>query len=126
MVENIVVGSYVWVGDPELVWVAGQVVHINGEDAEILTTNGKMVLKFLSFFIFFLIFLWFFFFLFVYILVIVSYIFSQAVVKVSKIYPKDVEALADGVDDMTKLSYLHEPGVLHNLATRFASNEIYV
>lgn len=27
---------------------------------------------------------------------------------------------------MTKLSYLHEPGVLHNLATRFEMNEIYV
>ena len=27
---------------------------------------------------------------------------------------------------MTKLAYLHEPGVLHNLACRFALNEIYV
>ncbi|ONH93353.1 hypothetical protein PRUPE_8G228100 [Prunus persica] len=32
---------------------------------------------------------------------------------------------AGGVDDMTKLSYLHEPGVLCNLATRYESNEIY-
>lgn len=27
---------------------------------------------------------------------------------------------------MTKLAYLHEPGVLHNLACRFSLNEIYV
>ncbi|XP_039116564.1 LOW QUALITY PROTEIN: myosin-11-like [Dioscorea cayenensis subsp. rotundata] len=40
-------------------------------------------------------------------------------------YPKDMEAPAGGVDDMTKLSYLHEPGVLQNLALRYAINEIY-
>eukprot|EP00898_Chlorokybus_atmophyticus_P006930 jgi/Chlat1/7238/Chrsp58S09133 len=30
-----------------------------------------------------------------------------------------------GVDDMTTLSYLHEPGVLHNLAMRYGLDEIY-
>ncbi|XP_062173899.1 myosin-12 isoform X2 [Alnus glutinosa] len=44
---------------------------------------------------------------------------------ISCIYPKDTEAPPAGVDDMTKLAYLHEPGVLHNLACRFALNEIY-
>ncbi|KAM7256748.1 hypothetical protein ACFE04_012489 [Oxalis oulophora] len=43
----------------------------------------------------------------------------------SKIHPKDAEAPTGGVDDMTKLSYLHEPGVLHNLSTRYEVNEIY-
>ncbi|XWS36398.1 hypothetical protein CRYUN_Cryun20dG0082200 [Craigia yunnanensis] len=43
----------------------------------------------------------------------------------SKLYPKDVEAPAGGVDDMTKLPYLHEPAVLYNLATRYEINEIY-
>ncbi|KAI9081193.1 hypothetical protein K1719_036952 [Acacia pycnantha] len=43
----------------------------------------------------------------------------------SKVFPKDNEAPPGGVDDMTKLSYLHEPGVLHNLATRYELNEIY-
>ncbi|ONK68595.1 uncharacterized protein A4U43_C05F13770 [Asparagus officinalis] len=43
----------------------------------------------------------------------------------SRIYPKDMEAPAGGVDDMTKLSYLHEPGVLQNLAARYELNEIY-
>ncbi|KAK4363628.1 hypothetical protein RND71_018869 [Anisodus tanguticus] len=46
-------------------------------------------------------------------------------VNLSKIYPKDEDAPAGGVDDMTKLSYLHEPGVLQNLATRYQLNEIY-
>ncbi|KAK3289251.1 hypothetical protein CYMTET_3312 [Cymbomonas tetramitiformis] len=30
-----------------------------------------------------------------------------------------------GVEDMTKLSYLHEPGVLNNLETRYTLDEIY-
>ncbi|KAL6326958.1 hypothetical protein AAG906_012642 [Vitis piasezkii] len=47
------------------------------------------------------------------------------VADISNIYPKDTEAPPAGVDDMTKLAYLHEPGVLHNLASRFALNEIY-
>lgn len=50
----------------------------------------------------------------------------QVVTKLSKLYPKDTEAPAGGVDDMTKLSYLHEPGVLENLKTRYELNEIYV
>ncbi|XP_028075342.1 myosin-12-like isoform X1 [Camellia sinensis] len=47
------------------------------------------------------------------------------VADISSIYPKDSEAPPAGVDDMTKLAYLHEPGVLYNLASRFALNEIY-
>ncbi|XVF80928.1 hypothetical protein PTKIN_Ptkin15bG0114700 [Pterospermum kingtungense] len=45
--------------------------------------------------------------------------------KLSKLKPKDVEAPSGGVDDMTKLAYLHEPAVLYNLATRYEINEIY-
>ncbi|CAL4935930.1 unnamed protein product [Urochloa decumbens] len=41
------------------------------------------------------------------------------------IYPKDMEAPPSGVDDMTKLAYLHEPGVLYNLSCRYGLNEIY-
>lgn len=37
-----------------------------------------------------------------------------------------MEALPGGVDDMTKLSYLHEPGVLQNLKARYELNKIYV
>lgn len=45
---------------------------------------------------------------------------------ISDIHPKDTEVPSDGIDDMTRLSYLHEPGVLYNLAVRYAKNIIYV
>ncbi|KAL3506296.1 hypothetical protein ACH5RR_031678, partial [Cinchona calisaya] len=47
------------------------------------------------------------------------------VVNLPNVYPKDVEAPQCGVDDMTKLAYLHEPGVLQNLRCRYDMNEIY-
>eukprot|EP00257_Ricinus_communis_P024459 XP_025011873.1 myosin-12 isoform X1 [Ricinus communis] len=50
---------------------------------------------------------------------------KSIVADISSIYPKDTEAPPAGVDDMTKLAYLHEPGVLYNLACRFGLNEIY-
>ncbi|KAL3728020.1 hypothetical protein ACJRO7_032723 [Eucalyptus globulus] len=87
---NIIVGSHVWVEDPESAWIDGQVLKINGQEVEIQATDGKKV-----------------------------------VANLSKLYPKDMEAPAGGVDDMTKLSYLHEPGVLQNLKTRYELNEIY-
>jgi hypothetical protein len=48
------------------------------------------------------------------------------VASLGSVYPKDTEAPPAGVDDMTKLAYLHEPGVLHNLSCRYGLNEIYV
>ncbi|KAJ1377100.1 P-loop containing nucleoside triphosphate hydrolase [Sesbania bispinosa] len=51
---------------------------------------------------------------------------KTVVINISKVFPKDDEAPPGGVDDMTKLSYLHEPGLLHNLAARYELNEIYV
>ncbi|KAM3301087.1 hypothetical protein P3S67_015587 [Capsicum chacoense] len=50
---------------------------------------------------------------------------KEIVANIAKVLPKDTEAPPGGVDDMTKLSYLHEPGVLQNLATRYELNEIY-
>ncbi|TYG59795.1 hypothetical protein ES288_D07G014700v1 [Gossypium darwinii] len=87
---NIIVGSHVWVEDPTLAWIDGEVFKISGEEVHVQTTNGK-----------------------------------TAVANISKVFPKDTEAPPGGVDDMTKLSYLHEPGVLHNLAMRYELNEIY-
>nr|XP_027095334.1 myosin-9-like isoform X5 [Coffea arabica] len=87
---NIIVGSHVWVEDPSVAWIDGQVTKINGNEVEIQLSDGRTVVE-----------------------------------KLSKIYPKDEEAPAGGVDDMTKLSYLHEPGVLQNLAARYQLNEIY-
>ncbi|XP_066385776.1 protein OPAQUE1-like isoform X7 [Miscanthus floridulus] len=49
----------------------------------------------------------------------------KAVVDGRKVLPRDTEADLGGVDDMTKLVYLHEPGVLCNLALRYTLNEIY-
>jgi hypothetical protein len=40
---NIIVGSHVWAEEPEIAWVDGEVVKINGEEAEIQATNGKKV-----------------------------------------------------------------------------------
>lgn len=47
-------------------------------------------------------------------------------VTAEKLLPRDADADHGGVDDMTKLTYLNEPGVLFNLARRYALNEIYV
>ncbi|XP_038701179.1 myosin-15 isoform X3 [Tripterygium wilfordii] len=43
-----------------------------------------------------------------------------------KLFPRDAdEEEHGGVDDMTKLTYLNEPGVLYNLERRYALNDIY-
>uniref|UniRef100_A0A803LAF0 Myosin-6-like n=1 Tax=Chenopodium quinoa TaxID=63459 RepID=A0A803LAF0_CHEQI len=87
---SLAVGSLVWIEDPDVVWIDGEVVEINGENVKVLCTSGKTV-----------------------------------VVHASNVYPKDPEAPPCGVDDMTKLAYLHEPGVLQNLKSRYDINEIY-
>ncbi|KAL7593906.1 myosin-17 [Lactuca sativa] len=87
---NIIVGSHVWVEDPALAWIDGEVTRVNGQELHVHTTKGKTI-----------------------------------VTNVSKVFPKDTEAPPGGVDDMTRLSYLHEPGVLQNLAARYELNEIY-
>uniref|UniRef100_A0A0A0KGT2 Myosin N-terminal SH3-like domain-containing protein n=1 Tax=Cucumis sativus TaxID=3659 RepID=A0A0A0KGT2_CUCSA len=44
-----------------------------------------------------------------------------------KLLPRDAdEDDHGGVDDMTKLTYLNEPGVLYNLQRRYSLNDIYV
>ncbi|XP_020080667.1 myosin-6-like [Ananas comosus] len=87
---HITVGSQVWVEDPDVAWIDGEVIEVNGDEIEIKCTSGKSV-----------------------------------VAKVSNVYPKDAEASPCGVDDMTRLAYLHEPGVLQNLRSRYDMNEIY-
>ncbi|KAL8523094.1 hypothetical protein ACS0TY_013167 [Phlomoides rotata] len=87
---NVIEGSQIWVEDPEVSWIDGQVIKINGNEVEVQISEEKTV-----------------------------------VANLSRIHPKDEETPADGLEDMTKLSYLHEPGVLHNLATRYQLNKIY-
>ncbi|KAL9687837.1 hypothetical protein QQ045_032244 [Rhodiola kirilowii] len=43
----------------------------------------------------------------------------------SQVYPRDADLPSGGVEDMTRLAYLHEPGVLYNLRCRYDMNEIY-
>ncbi|KAG7641412.1 Myosin head motor domain [Arabidopsis suecica] len=50
---------------------------------------------------------------------------KTVVAKGSNTYPKDMEVPPSGVDDMTTLAYLHEPGVLQNLKSRYYIDEIY-
>ncbi|KAI5580492.1 hypothetical protein BDE02_08G157700 [Populus trichocarpa] len=87
---NSMVGSFVWVEDPEEAWMDGEVVEVNGEEITVNCASRKAV-----------------------------------VAKASNVFPKDPEFPPCGVDDMTKLAYLHEPGVLQNLRSRYDINEIY-
>lgn len=41
-----VVGSLVWVEDPEVTWIDGEVVGVNGGEIKILCTSGKTVSAF--------------------------------------------------------------------------------
>ncbi|EMS63508.1 Myosin-J heavy chain [Triticum urartu] len=52
---------------------------------------------------------------------------TQISVLPEKLLPRDTDENLGGghVDDMTKLTYLNEPGVLYNLKRRYALNEIY-
>ncbi|EMS55825.1 Myosin-J heavy chain [Triticum urartu] len=108
---NIVVGSHVWLEDKDLAWIDGEVFRIEGRNAHVRTTNGKT------------------FGIMIYIdmLLVLKTLISrdQVTASISNIHPKDTEVLSDGIDDMTRLSYLHEPGVLDNLAVRYAKNIIY-
>ncbi|QCD89251.1 DNA topoisomerase III [Vigna unguiculata] len=87
---NLVVGSHVWVEDPELAWIDGEIQETKKGEITILFESGTKVVS-----------------------------------KSTNMYPKDPEFPPAGVDDMTRLAYLHEPGVLQNLHIRYSINEIY-
>ena len=40
---NIIAGSHVWVEDPVLAWIDGEVIRINGQQVHVQTTSGKTV-----------------------------------------------------------------------------------
>ncbi|KAJ1292593.1 hypothetical protein BS78_01G001600 [Paspalum vaginatum] len=88
--SRFVVGSHVWVEDPDEAWMDGLVEEMNEDELVINCTSGKKVTA-----------------------------------NVSSAYPKDTESPRGGVEDMTRLAYLHEPGVLQNLKSRYGLNEIY-
>ncbi|GJN22552.1 hypothetical protein PR202_gb10130 [Eleusine coracana subsp. coracana] len=87
---SIAVGSQVWVEDPDVAWIDGEVIKVNGDTITVKCSNEKTVTS-----------------------------------KASHVHAKDPEEAPCGVDDMTKLAYLHEPGVLQNLKSRYDMNEIY-
>lgn len=43
MPVNLDTGSHVWVEDPELAWIDGIVLNINGDEAQVQTSDEKMV-----------------------------------------------------------------------------------
>ncbi|KAE8673849.1 hypothetical protein F3Y22_tig00111769pilonHSYRG00028 [Hibiscus syriacus] len=69
------IGTLVWVEDPDDAWIDGEVIEINGDEIKVLCTSNKTVVS-----------------------------------KTSSAHPKDPEFPPSGVEDMTKLAYLHEPG----------------
>ncbi|TKY69095.1 Myosin-7 protein [Spatholobus suberectus] len=87
---SFVVGSHLWIEDPDLAWIDGEIQESNNEVITVIYESG-----------------------------------SRVVNKSANIYPKDPEFPPNGVEDMTRLAYLHEPGVLQNLQVRYAMNEIY-
>ncbi|KAI3688420.1 hypothetical protein L1987_82133 [Smallanthus sonchifolius] len=89
-VSKVVVGSQVWLEDPEVTWIDGEVSEVNDQQINVQLSTGK-----------------------------------QVVTNLSSVHAKDPEFPESGVDDMTKLAYLHEPGVLQNLKCRYDNNEIY-
>lgn len=40
---SVVVGSHVWVEDPEVAWIDGVVAEVNGEEITVNCTSGKTV-----------------------------------------------------------------------------------
>ncbi|KAJ0818335.1 putative myosin ATPase [Helianthus annuus] len=90
-VSKVIVGSQVWLEDPEVAWIDGEVSEIRDQELTVLLSTGK-----------------------------------EIITNLSSVYAKDPEFPESGVDDMTRLAYLHEPGVLQNLKCRYDHDEIYV
>ncbi|KAM0044953.1 putative myosin ATPase [Helianthus debilis subsp. tardiflorus] len=89
-VSKVIVGSQVWLEDPEVAWIDGEVSEIRDQELTVLLSTGK-----------------------------------EIITNLSSVYAKDPEFPECGVDDMTRLAYLHEPGVLQNLKCRYDHDEIY-
>ncbi|KAK7308383.1 hypothetical protein VNO77_41987 [Canavalia gladiata] len=87
---SFVVGSHIWIEDPEVAWLDGEILESKDDEVTVSFESGTRVVS-----------------------------------KSSTIYPKDPEFPPNGVDDMTRLAYLHEPGVLQNLQIRYTINDIY-
>lgn len=40
---NVEVGTQVWVEDPDVAWIDGEVIEVNGNQIKVNCTSGKMV-----------------------------------------------------------------------------------
>jgi len=49
---------------------------------------------------------------------------AQLTVPVAKLYPANPDIL-EGAEDLTQLSYLNEPAILHDLNHRYGGDSIY-
>ncbi|WKY09050.1 hypothetical protein Q1695_001862 [Nippostrongylus brasiliensis] len=92
--ENYKKGARVWHRHPELVWIAGELEH----DVTFATRTVKIRLE------------------------------DDEIVEYTISSPNQLPFLRNpsilvGKDDLTSLSYLHEPAVLHNLQVRFIERE---
>lgn len=124
---NLRKGAKVWVEDKNLAWVAAEITDCKGKHVQVQTPSGKSVqVSSTSIYFSILIFEHFRQYLFVYFLEF--FLVVQVLSLPEKLFPRDADEEEEhgGVDDMTKLTYLNEPGVLYNLERRYALNDIYV
>jgi myosin V len=120
---NVRKGSTVWVPDKEVAWVAAEVIDSDDNSVHLVTDSGKKV-SFLA------VCCW----IVVVLVVIVDNLscdgaggIVHVVVSPEKLCLRDAdEDELGGFEDMTRLTYLNEPGVLYNIRRRYALNDIYV
>jgi len=114
---NLLPGSKVWVEDRDAAWLPAEVLDSEGSNILLLTDSGKKVSEFTR---------------------CCEFEFGddfgdlrrfsvQVFASKEKLFPRDAdEEEHGGFEDMTRLAYLNEPGVLFNLRRRYALNDIYV
>jgi len=114
---NLLHGAKVWLEDRDSAWLPAEVLDSDGNKILLLTDSGKKVsdftrcceFEFCSDF------------------GNLRRFFVQVFASKEKLLPRDAdEEEHGGFEDMTRLAYLNEPGVLFNLRRRYALNDIYV
>lgn len=47
---SLPVGSLVWVEDPDIAWIDGEILEVNGSDIKVLCNSGKTVSEHMTFY----------------------------------------------------------------------------
>ncbi|ORY03520.1 myosin-2 [Basidiobolus meristosporus CBS 931.73] len=93
----------VWLEDDKEGWISGQVLSSKTDDTkaylEIRDATGKVVN--------------------------LEFSLDKLLKKKVELPPLCNPPILEGIDDLTNLSYLHEPAVLHNIRTRYSQHNIY-